>query len=172
MVDSLPDRYIITATDKLKCLITDIQTYSGAVSLHNQWIYGFTYSTAEGFYVTLVNGVQYLSDCFKYTGKENILSEIKVKTLGTRMIEGLYGHVTEKNPGNNPTFLQFSERVATEAFHFVISVVTSGSTMCQNVSVRTTRDEVSSTYSNATVGPDENETSLEAMWAMFQQRHD
>ena len=77
------------------------------------------------------------------------------------MIEGFYGHVTEKNPGNNPTVLQFSKRVATEAFHFVIPVVTSGSTMCQT-----------STYTNATVGPDENETSSEAMWAMFQQRHE
>ena len=38
---------------------------------------------AEGFYVTLVSGVQYLSDYFKCTGKKNILSEIKVKTLGT-----------------------------------------------------------------------------------------
>ena len=80
--------------------------------------------TAEGFYVTLVNGVQYQSQYFKYTGKENILSEIKVKTLGTRMIEGFYGQVTEKNPRNNPTFLQFSKRVATETFHFVIPVVT------------------------------------------------
>ena len=89
--------------------------------------------TAEGFYVTLVNGVQYLSDYFKYTGKENILSEIKVKTLRTRMIEGLgYGHVTEKNLGNNPTYLQFSKRVSTEAFHFVIPVGTSGSTMSKH----------------------------------------
>ena len=64
--------------------------------------------TAEGFYVTLVNGVQYLSDYFKYTGKKNTLSKIKVKTIGTRMIEGFYGHATEKNPSNNPTFLQFS----------------------------------------------------------------
>ena len=32
--------------------------------------------------------------------------------------------------------------------------------------------EVSSTYTYATVGPIENETSSEAMWAMFQQRHD
>ena len=128
--------------------------------------------TAEGFYVTLVNGVQYLSDYFKYTGKENLLNEIKVKTLGTRMIEGFYGHVTEKNPGNNPTVLQFSKRVATEAFHFVIPAVTSDNTMCQNVSVRRTRDEVSSTYTYAAVGSDDNETSSDAMWAMFQQRHE
>ena len=70
-----------------------------------------------------MNGAQYLSDNFKYTVKENILSEIKVKTLNMRMIEGSYGHVTEKNSGNNPTFLQFSKRVATEAFYFVIQSV-------------------------------------------------
>ena len=30
---------------------------------------------------------------------------------------------------------------------------------------------MSSTYTYATVGPDENETSSEATWTMFQQRH-
>ena len=143
LVDSLPD--IITVADKVKFLITDIRTYTVAVSL-DITSGSMASRTAEEFYVTLVNGVQYLSDYFKYTGKENILSEIKVRTLGTRMIEG---HVTEKNPGNNPTFLQFSKRVATEAFHFVIPAATSGSTMCQNVSVRRGRDEVSSTYTYA-----------------------
>ena len=107
--------------------------------------FGFTYSRG-----ILRNSCEWCTVSvrlsFKYTGKENILSEIKVKTLGTRMIEKFYGHVTEKNPGNNPTFLQFSKRVATEASYFVIPVVTSGSTMCQNVSVSRTRDEVSSTY--------------------------
>ena len=169
LVDSLPD--IITAADKLKSIITDIRTYTGAVSL-DITNGSMASPTAEGFYVTLVNGVQYLSDYFKYTGKENLLNEIKVKTLGTRMIEGFYGHVTEKNPGNNPTVLQFSKRVATEAFHFVIPAVTSDNTMCQNVSVRRTRDEVSSTYTYAAVGSDDNETSSDAMWAMFQQRHE
>ena len=169
LVDSLPD--IITAADKLKSIITDIRTFTGAVSL-DITNGSMASRTAEGFYVTLVNGVQYLSDYFKYTGKENLLNEIKVKTLGTRMIEGFYGHVTEKNPGNNPTVLQFSKRVATEAFHFVIPAVTSDNTMCQNVSVRRTRDEVSSTYTYAAVGSDDNETSSDAMWAMFQQRHE
>ena len=93
-----------TAADKLKCLITDIRTYTGAVSL-DITSGSMASRTAEGFYVTLVNGVQYLSYYFKNTEEENILSEIKVKTLGTRMIEGFYGHVTEKNPGNNITFL-------------------------------------------------------------------
>ena len=109
LVGSLPD--IITAADKFKCLITDIRTFTGAVSLHIT-SGSMASGTVEGFYVTLMNGVQYLSDYFKYTGKENILREIKFKTLGTRMIEEFYGHVTEKNPGNSPTSLQFSKRVA------------------------------------------------------------
>ena len=77
--DSLPD--IITAADKFKCLITDIRTYTDAVSL-DITSGSMASRTAEGVYGTLVNGVQYLSDYFKYTEKDNILSQIKVMTLG------------------------------------------------------------------------------------------
>ena len=64
LVDSLRTRHwsihfqidIITAADKLKCLITDIQTYSGAVSL-DITSGSMASRTEEGFYVTLVNGV-------------------------------------------------------------------------------------------------------------------
>ena len=64
LVDSLRTRHwsihfqidIITATDKLKCLITDIQTCSGAVSL-DITSGSMASRTEEGFYVTLVNGV-------------------------------------------------------------------------------------------------------------------
>ena len=55
-----------------------------------------------------------------------LLDLVKVKTLGKRMFEGFFGHITGKIQGNNPTFLEFSKRVATEAFHFIVSVVTSG----------------------------------------------
>ena len=130
-------------------------------------------STAEGFYVTLVNGVQYLSHYFKYTGKENFLSEIKVRTLGTRMIEVVSMAKSQRRIQEiTQHFCSFLNVWPPRLFTFVIPVVTSGNTMCQNVSVRRTRDEVSSTYTYVTVGPDENETSSEAMWAMFQQRHE
>jgi len=85
-----------------------------------------------------VNGVQYLSDDFECIRKENLLREIIVKALGTCLIDGFFGQITEKNPGNNPTFLQFSKRMAAEAFHFIIPVVTTDCTMRQNVSVRRT----------------------------------
>ena len=58
------------------------------------------------------------------------------------MLEGFFGHITEKIQRNNPTFLQFSKGVATEAFQFLVPVVTSGADHSQSVSVRRTRDEV------------------------------
>ena len=108
--------------------------------------------TAECFYKTTINGADYLCDYFNHIGEDDLLDLVKVKTLGTRMLEGLFGHITEKIQGNNPTFLEFSKRVATEAFHFIVPVVTSGAEHSQSVSVRRTGNEVASTYTYTTEG--------------------
>ena len=68
--------------------------------------------------------------------------------------------------------MEFSKRVATEAFHFIVPVVTSGADHSQSVSVRRTRDEVASTYTYTTEDHDNDNNSSRAMWAMFQQRHE
>ena len=128
--------------------------------------------TAEGFYKTLIYGADYLCDYFVHIGEDDLLDLVKVKTLGTRMLEEFFGHITEKIQGNNPTFLEFSKRVATEAFHFIAPVVTSGADHSQSVSVRRTRDEVASTYTYTTEDHDNDNNSSQAMWAMFQQRHE
>ena len=65
------------------------------------------------------------------------------------MLEGFFGHTTEKIQGNNPTFLEFSKRVATEAFHFIVPVVTSEQ-ITASVSARRTRVELASTYTYTT----------------------
>ena len=130
--------------------------------------------TAEGFYKTLINGADFLCDYFVHTGEDELLDLVKVKALGTRMLEGFFGHITEKSQGNNPTFLKFTKHVATEASHFIVPVVTSGSehTGTQSVSVRRTRDEVSSTYTYTTEDHDSGSNSTQAMWTMFPQRHE
>ena len=69
--------------------------------------------------------------------------------------------------GNNPTFLEFSKRVATEAFHFIVPVVTSGADNSQSVSVRRTRNEVASTYTYTTEDHDNDNNSSQAIWTMF-----
>ena len=133
-----------TATQRLESLITDSRQYTGAASLDIS--HGSMASrTAEGFYKTLINGADYLGDYFVHIWEDELLDLVKVKALGTRMLEGFFGHITEKFQGNNPTFLEFTKHVATEAFRFIVPVVTSGSDHTQIVSVRRTRDEVSST---------------------------
>ena len=63
--------------------------------------------TAEGFYKTTINGADYLCDYFNHIGEDDLLDLVKVKTLGTCMLEGFFGHITEKIQGNNLTFLEF-----------------------------------------------------------------
>ena len=67
----------------------------------------FSSRTAEGFDKTfvIINVVQYLANYFEHIGEDGLFSEIKVQTLGTRHIEGLFGHISEKIQGNKPTFL-------------------------------------------------------------------
>ena len=96
---------------------------------------------------------------FNHIGEDDLLDLVKVKTLGMRMLEGFFGHMTEKIQGNNPTFLEFSKRVATEAFHFIVSIVTSGAEHSQSFSVRRTRDEVASTYTYTTEDHDNDNNS-------------
>ena len=169
LVASLPE--LRTAVQRLESLITDTRQYTGAVSLDIS--HGSMASrTAEGFYKTLINGADYLCDYFVHIEEDELLDLVKVKALGTRMLEGFFGHITEKIQGNNPTFLEFTKHVATEAFHFIVPVVTSGSDHTQSVSVRRTRDEVSSTYTYTTEDHDSGSNSTQAMWKMFQQRHE
>jgi len=112
---------------------------------------------AEGFYKTLINSANFLFDYFVHIGEDELLDLVKVKAHGTRMLEGFFGHITEKIQGNNPTFLECTKHVATEAFPFIVPVVTSGSDHTQ--SVRRTRDEVSSTYTYTTEDHDSGSNS-------------
>ena len=123
--------------------------------------------TDEGFYKTIINGADYLCDYLKHIGKDDLLDLVKVKTLGTRKLKGFFGHITEKIQGNHPTFLKFSKCVATEAFHFIVPVVTSGANHSQSVSARGTRDEVASTCTYTTENHDNDNNSSKARWAMF-----
>ena len=104
--------------------------------------------------------------------EDELLDLVKVKALGKRMLDWFFGHITEKIQGNNPTSLEFTKHVATEAFHFIVPVVTSRSDHTQSVGVRRTRDEVSSTYTYTTEDHDSGSNSTQAMWTMFQQRHE
>ena len=95
-----------TAAERLESLITDTRQYTDAVSLDVS--YGSMASrTAEGFYKTTINGGDYLCDYFNHIGEDDLLDLVKVKTLGTRMLEGFFGHITRKFKGTIQPFWNF-----------------------------------------------------------------
>ena len=85
------------------------------------------------------------------------------------MLEGLFGQTTEQIQANNLTFLEFTKNAATEAVHFIVPVVKSGTDHSQSVSVRRTRDEVPSTYTYTTEDRDSGNNQSKAMRTMFQE---
>ena len=104
LVSSLPE--LRTAAERLESLITDTTQYTGAVSLDIS--HGSMASrTAEGFYKTTINGADYLCDYFNHIGEDDLLDLVKVKTLGTRMLEGFFGHITRKFKGTIQPFWNF-----------------------------------------------------------------
>ena len=82
--------------------------------------------TAAAVTKTLIEGLFYLIEYFKYIERQNILDKIRVKALNDRLAEGFFRHISEKIEGNNPSCLKLCKRVATEAFHFLQSAVSSG----------------------------------------------
>ena len=69
-------------------------------------------------------------------------------------------------------FLKFAKRVVTEAFHFIIPILTSGNGENQDVIVRRTRDENPSTYTYCLSDEGSDSPRLtEAMWSMFYMRN-
>ena len=70
MVASLPE--LKTAAERLVNIITGARTNAGAVSIDISYR-SMTFRTAEGFYKTLTNGADCLSDYFVSITEEDLL---------------------------------------------------------------------------------------------------
>ena len=87
LVSSLPE--LRAAAERLKSLITDTRQYTGAVSLDISHVW-MASRTAEGFYKTLINGADYLCDCFVHIGEDDRLDLVKVKTREQSNLLGIF----------------------------------------------------------------------------------
>ena len=67
-----------------------------------------------------------------------------VKMLNDSLAEACFGHITEITSGNNLTFLQMARLLASEAFHYLLIVLSSFDNL--GVTVRCTRGEHAGTY--------------------------
>ena len=103
---------------------------------------------------------------FKYIERQDILDEIRVKALNDHLAEAFLGHISKKIEGNNPSCLKLCKRVATEAFHFLQSAVSSGEHA--GVTIRRLRDSDPLTY---TYNLDED-IKVDLLWKLFFKRHE
>ena len=81
--------------------------------------------TAEAVSITLIKGMEFLIDYFKHIRHEELLRHIMVKMLKDSLAEAFFGHITEMISGNNLTFLKIARLLASEAFHYLLIVLSS-----------------------------------------------
>ena len=89
------------------------------------------------------------------------MNKIFIKTLNDRVVEEVFGHISEKIEGSNPSCLKLSKRLATEALHFLESVVSSGGH--GGISVRRLRDSEPLTYTYNLY----DEIDIDLIWQLF-----
>ena len=76
--------------------------------------------------------------------------------LNDSLAEAFFGHLTEMIAGNSLTFLQMARLLASEAFHYLLTVLSFLESL--GISVRHTRDEHAGTYCYNTINEDDEET--------------
>ena len=52
--------------------------------------------TAEAVYNTAVNSLNYVTEYFKHIEREDIVDKTLIRTFTSRMVEGFFGHITQK----------------------------------------------------------------------------
>ena len=100
--------------------------------------------TAGCVYHTLLSGVQFVIDYFKYIGQEELLNRISMGQLADKLVEGFFGIVTQRNQGNNLRIADMARRFSNCAFTYLGSYVATGD-KC-GVSVDTLRPAADETY--------------------------
>ena len=69
--------------------------------------------------------MEFLIHYFKHIRHEELIRYIMVKMLNDSLAEAFFGHITEMISGNYLTFLQMARLLASEAFHYLLIVLSS-----------------------------------------------
>ena len=126
--------------------------------------------TAEAVYSTAVNSLNFVTEYFKHIERENIVDKMLIRTFTSRMVEGLFGHITEMIGNNNLNFLEFARLTSREPFHYLISTITSLG--ASGISNRRIRDEKPHTYFYGSFDDIDDERKECLMWRFFNARHE
>ena len=121
--------------------------------------------TAEGVYITLLKGLQFLVDYFRHIRHPELLHLVLMKMFSDSLAEAFFGHLTEMIPGNNSTFMQMARLVASEAFHYLLIVLSYSENV--GISIRRSRDEHPGTYFYSSIDDRRDVDAGELSWLFF-----
>ena len=124
--------------------------------------------TAEGVYITLLKGLQFLVGFFRHIRHSELLHLILMKMLNDSLAEAFFGHLTEMVPGNNLTFRQMARRVASEAFHYLLIVLSSS----EIVGIIRSRDEHHGTCFYSSIDDRRDGDAGKLLWLFFNAKHE
>ena len=93
-----------------------------------------------------------------------------VKILSDSLAEAFFGHITEMISGNNFTFLQMARLLASEAFHYLMIVLSSSDNL--GVTVRRTKVQHARTYFYNSIDDCSGENAKSLLWLSFNARHE
>ena len=129
-----------------------------------------SFRTAEGVYITLLKGLKFLVGYFRHIRHPELLHLILVKMLNDSLAEAFFSHLTEMIPGNNLTFMQMARLAASEAFHYLLIVLSSSENV--GISIRRSRDEHPGTYFYSSTDNKRDDDAGELLWLFFNAKHE
>ena len=123
-----------------------------------------SHRTAMAVHEKLKGGLNFIHDYFSNIDYSHMCDNIITTCLMDKLVEYLFGIVTERCAGNNPTFTEFARALGRYAIFYLLSITSTNQT--PGLSIRRTRDERPEKYSYSTV--DFKETDL--VWEFFRIR--
>ena len=93
-----------------------------------------------------------------------------MKMLSDSLAEAFLGHLTEMIPGNNSTFMQMARLVASEAFHYLLIVLSYSENV--GISIGRSRDEHPGTYFYSSIDDRRDVDAEELLWLFFNAKHE
>ena len=90
--------------------------------------------------------------------------------LNDSLAEAFFGHLIEMIPGNNSAFMQMVRFVASEAFHYLLIVLSSSENV--GISIRRSRDEHPGTYFYSSIDDRRDVDAGEFLWLFFNAKHE
>ena len=127
--------------------------------------YGFmSKSTATAVAKTLKAAFQFFRDYLVYIESAHLCDVIVTHCLTDKLVECIFGVITEQSATANPTFMEFARHIGRNCFTYLGSLMSPE----EGVSIRRAKDEKQAKYSYSSI--ESEDASL--MWLFYNMQHE